>query len=138
MGQILDDDTFRRLCRGRDLLASEYTSHILLAQAAREACLSKFHFHRLFRATFGETPHDFLTRLRMATARQMLASERTVTDVCLEIGYESLGAFSSKFRAYHGRSPIEFQRQVRRIFGYRAPWKVLMIPECFLQALAIE
>jgi AraC-like DNA-binding protein len=74
----------------------------------------------------------------MDHARQMLASEYTVTDVCLEIGYESPGSFSSKFRAYHGQSPIEFQRQVRRIFGYRAPWKVLMVPECFLHALAIE
>jgi AraC-like DNA-binding protein len=135
---LLHDDTFRRLCRGRDLLASEYQSRVLLQQAAREACLSEFHFHRLFRATFGETPHDFLTRLRMDHARQMLASEYTVTDVCLEIGYESLGSFSSKFHAYHGQSPIEFQRQVRRIFGYRAPWKVLMVPECFLHALAIE
>jgi AraC-like DNA-binding protein len=51
----------------------------------------------------------------MDRARQMLASERTVTDVCLEIGYESLGSFSSKFRALHGQSPVEFQRQVRHI-----------------------
>jgi AraC-like DNA-binding protein len=84
---LLHDDTFRRLCRGRDLLASEYQSRVLLEQAAREACLSEFHFHRLFRATFGETPHDFLTRLRMERARQMLASERSVTEVCFEIGY---------------------------------------------------
>jgi AraC-like DNA-binding protein len=132
--QLLHDDTFRRLCRGRDLLASGYQSRILLEQAAREACLSEFHFHRLFRATFGETPHDFLTRLRMDRARRMLASERSVTEVCFEIGYGSLGSFSSKFRAQFGRSPVEFQREVRRIFGYSAPWRVLMIPECFLQA----
>lgn len=74
----------------------------------------------------------------MEKARQMLACEHTVTDVCLEIGYESLGSFSSKFRAYHGRSPVEFQRQVRRIFGYRAPWKVLMVPECYLFPLTME
>jgi AraC-like DNA-binding protein len=134
--QLLHDDTFRRLCRGRDLLAAEYQSRVLLEQAAREACLSEFHFHRLFRATFGETPHDFLTRLRMDRARQMLASERTVTDVCFEIGYESLGSFSSKFRAQFGSSPVAFQREVRRIFGYSAPWRVLMIPTCFLGAMA--
>jgi AraC-like DNA-binding protein len=74
----------------------------------------------------------------MGRARQLLASQRTVTDVCLEIGYESLGSFSSKFRARHGQSPVEFQRQVRHIFGYRAPWKVLMIPGCFLQAHSME
>jgi AraC-like DNA-binding protein len=132
--QLLHDDTFRRLCRGRDLLADEYQSRVLLGQAAREACLSEFHFHRLFRDTFGETPHDFLTRRRMDRARQMLASERTVTEVCFEVGYGSLGSFSTKFRAQFGRSPVEFQREVRSIFGYSAPWRVLMLPGCFLQA----
>jgi len=132
--QLLHDDTFRRLCRGRDLLAAEYQSRVLLEQAAREACLSEFHFHRLFRATFGETPHDFLTRLRLDRAKQMLASERTVTEVCFEIGYQSLGSFSTKFRSQFGRSPVEFQREMRRIFGYHAPWRVLMLPGCFVQA----
>src|SRR5260221_9893446 len=68
--RLLHDDTFRRLCRARDLLAAEYQSQVPLDQAAREACLSPFHFHRLFRATFGETPHDFLTRMRMDRARR--------------------------------------------------------------------
>ena len=66
----------------------------------------------------------------------MLASGRSVTEVCFEIGYGSLGSFSSKFRAQFGRSPIEFQRDVRRIFGYSAPWRVLMVPRCFLQVWA--
>jgi AraC-like DNA-binding protein len=133
---LIHDDTFRRLCRGRDLLAAEYDSRVLLQHAAREACLSEFHFHRLFRATFGETPHDFLTRLRMDRAKQMLASERGVTEVCFEVGYESLGTFSSKFRTQFGRSPAQFQREIRRIFGYTAPWRILMIPECFLKVHA--
>jgi hypothetical protein len=100
----------------------------------RQACLSEFHFHRLFRTTLGETPHDFLTRLRMDRAKQMMAAQRTVTEVCFEVGYGSLGSFSSKFRSQFGRSPAEFQREVRRIFGYSAPWRVLMLPGCFLRA----
>jgi len=134
--ELLNDDTFRRLCRARDLLANEYQSRVLLTQAAREACLSEFHFHRLFRAHFGETPHDFLTRLRMDRARQMLASERTVTEVCFEVGYASLGSFSSKFRSQFGRSPAAFQRDVRRVFGYNASWRVLMVPGCILRIWA--
>jgi len=134
--ELLNDDTFRRLCRARDLLANEYQSRVLLTQAAREACLSEFHFHRLFRAHFGETPHDFLTRRRMDRARQMLASERTVTEVCFEVGYASLGSFSSKFRSQFGRSPAAFQREVRRVFGYNAPWRVLMVPGCILKIWA--
>ena len=117
-------------------MADEFRSRVLLQQAAREACLSEFHFHRLFRATFGETPHDFLTRLRMDRACQMLASERSVTEVCFEIGYESLGSFSNKFRAQFGRSPAAFQREMRRIFGYNAPWRILMVPGCFLEIRA--
>lgn len=68
----------------------------------------------------------------MDRARQMLASERTVTEACFEVGYGSLGTFSSKFRTQFGRSPVEFQREVRRIFGYTAPWRILMVPGCFL------
>lgn len=131
--RLLHDDTFRRLCRGRDLIASGYQSRVLLGQAAREACFSEFHFHRLFRSTFGETPHEFVTRLRMERAKQLLASERTVTEVCFEVGYESLGSFSSKFRGQFGQSPVEFQREMRRVFGFNAPWRILMVPICFLQ-----
>ena len=72
----------------------------------------------------------------MERAKHMLASGRSETEVCFEIGYGSLGSFSSKFRTQFGRSPIEFQRDVRRIFGYSAPWRVLMVPRCFLQVWA--
>src|ERR1700722_20207288 len=96
---LLHDDTFRRLCRGRDLLASEYQSRVLIVQAAREACLSDFQCHGLFRCAFGETPHGLLNGLRLQRARQMLPSDPQVTEVCFDIGYESLGSFSSKFGA---------------------------------------
>ena len=84
---LVDDATFRRLCRARDLLAASYNLRVPLDVAAREACLSPFHFQRLFARTFGETPHDFLTRLRMDQAKQLLgAGHLPVTDVCLEVG----------------------------------------------------
>jgi len=134
---LLHDDTFRRLCRARDLLAADYQAAIRLQQAAQEACLSAFHFHRLFASTFGETPHDFLTRLRMDRAKTLLASGgMSVTDVCMEVGYSSLGSFSLKFRSMHGRSPSEYQREIRRVFGYSAPWRIVFLPECFSSAFS--
>jgi AraC-like DNA-binding protein len=136
-GVLLHDDTFRRVCRARDLLASQFDGRVLLARAAQEACLSEFHFHRLFHTTFGETPHAFMTRLRMERAKQMLASGKTATEVCFAVGYESLGSFSTKFRTQFGYSPGAFQREVCRVFGYSAPWRILMVPECFLQAWSI-
>jgi AraC-like DNA-binding protein len=133
--RLVHDDTFRRLCRARDLLAAGYQSQILLDRAAGEACLSPFHFHRLFRGTFGETPHDFVTRMRMDRAKQLLASgEMTVTEVCMEVGYSSLGSFSSKFQAIVGSAPSEYQRRFRRIFGYPRPWNIILVPACFLSS----
>ena len=118
---LLHDDTFRRLCRSRDLLAASYQEQITLDHAAREACLSSFHFHRLFASAFGETPHDFLTRIRMDRAKQLLLrGEMSVTEVCLEVGYSSLGSFSHKFRSLAGQTPTGYQREARRVFGYRA------------------
>lgn len=132
---LVHDETFRRLCRARDLLAAQYQSQVLLDTAAREACLSPFHFHRLFRSTFGETPHDFLTRRRMDRARHLLASgEMTVTEVCFEIGYSSLGSFSTKFQSLVGVPPTQYQRQVRRVFGFQRPWKIMLIPACYFSA----
>ena len=133
--RLVNDETFRRLCRARDLLAAGYQSQILLDRAAREACLSTFHFHRVFRSTFGETPHGFLTRRRMDRARHLLASgEMTVTEVCLEVGYSSLGSFSSKFQSMVGVPPTQYQRQVRRVFGFQKPWKIMLIPACYFSA----
>jgi len=132
---LVNDDTFRRLCRARDLLAAQYQSQIFLDAAAREACLSPFHFHRLFRATFGETPHKFLTRRRMDRARHLLASgEMTVTEVCLEVGYSSLGSFSAKFQSLAGVPPTQYQREIRRVFGYQRPWKIMLVPACYFSA----
>ena len=133
--RLLHDDTFRRLCRARDLLASDYQSVVNLERAAREACLSPFHFHRLFASAFGQTPHEFLTRLRMDRARHLLVSgEMSVTNVCFEVGYASLGSFSMKFRSLVGQAPTEYQRQMRRVFGYSAPWRIVLLPDCFLSA----
>ncbi|HXA85134.1 MAG TPA: AraC family transcriptional regulator [Candidatus Dormibacteraeota bacterium] len=132
---LVNDETFRRLCRARDLLAAGYQSQIFLDAAAREACLSLFHFHRLFHSTFGETPHDFLTRRRMERARHLLASgDMTVTEVCLEVGYSSLGSFSSKFQSIVGVPPTHYQRQIRRVFGFQKPWKIMLVPACYFSA----
>lgn len=135
--RLVHDDTFRRLCRARDLLASEYQSPVSLQQAAREACFSPFHFHRVFRSTFGETPHDFLTSMRMNHARRLLASgQMSVTEVCLEVGYSSLGSFSTKFQTLVGYAPSQYQREMRRVFGYQQPWNIILIPTCYFSAYA--
>jgi AraC-like DNA-binding protein len=135
--RVLDDETFRRLCRARDFAHAHFAAPIDTRVLAREAALSPFHFHRLFTDTFGTTPHDFVTRLRIERAKRLLASgSSTVTDICFEAGYSSLGSFSSRFRAVVGRSPVDYGREVRRVFGPAAPARSQFIPTCFLSLYA--
>lgn len=133
---MIDTNSYRRLCRARDFAAAQFTSQITVEAMAREACLSPGHFHRLFVATFGETPHRFLSSLRLARARALLARDAVaVTDVCLEVGFSSLGSFSTWFSSHTGQSPSAYRHEMTRIFGAAAPWRHIFIPTCFLAAV---
>jgi AraC-like DNA-binding protein len=103
----------RQLCKGRDLLAEVRSPDISVAGAAVEAGMSSFHFIRTFSTMFGETPHRFRTRERLNTAQRLLAQGRSVTEVCLEVGFSSLGSFSTLFTREIGVSPATYQRSLR-------------------------
>jgi AraC family transcriptional regulator len=103
-------ELYRRLLRGRDFLLSSLDTRVRLKEAAREACLSPYHFHRAFRQVFGETPHGFLLRQRLGRAASLLRRrDLSVTDVCLETGFESLPSFSTLFRRHFGVAPRDFR-----------------------------
>jgi AraC-like DNA-binding protein len=131
--RLYDATTFARLCRARDYLGARYRERVTLENAAREGCLSPFHFNRLFTQAFGETPHEFVTRVRIDAAKRLLLSENdSVTDICLEVGYESLGSFSSRFRSLTGLSPTAFRREARISFGgFASHWPLYYIPACY-------
>jgi AraC-like DNA-binding protein len=131
--RLYDPVTFQRLCRARDYLAARYNGRLTLETGAQEACLSPFHFSRLFTNAFGETPHEFVTRVRIDEAKRLLLSEnRSVTDICFDVGYESLGSFSSRFRSLTGLSPAAFRREARISFGgFAAHWPLYYIPACY-------
>ncbi len=139
LGPALNDELFRRLCRSRDYLAARMDEPMRLTDAAREACLSPFHYHRLFAKTFGETPHEFVTKLRIDRAKRLLARDRMpVTDVCFAVGYESLGSFSTRFRTLVGYSPSVYQREIRRIFPVPALAVHRFIPNCYLVNYGVQ
>jgi AraC family transcriptional regulator len=103
-------ELYRRLLRGRDYILSSLDCPLLLNDMAREAGLSPYHFHRAFTQAFGETPHRYLTRQRLEKARHLLSqTDRSITEVCFDCGFESLGSFSSLFRRNFGLSPREFR-----------------------------
>ena len=131
--RLCDPVTFARLLRARDFLGDCFRERVSLEQAARHACLSPFHFNRVFAQAFGETPHEFQTRARMEEAKRLLLAENdSVTDICFALGYESLGSFSVKFRSITGLSPTAFRREARVSFaGFAAHWPLYYIPACY-------
>ena len=133
--RLFDAATFSRLCRARDYLAAGCSEPVTLDLAARQACFSPFHFIRLFTQAFGETPHEFVTRIRIDEAKKLLLGDNhSVTDICFNVGYESLGSFSMRFRSLTGLSPAAFRREARITFGgLAAHWPLYYIPACYQQ-----
>jgi AraC-like DNA-binding protein len=85
-----------------------------LEEVAREACVSRYHLHRTFTHVFRQTPHAYLTGLRLTRAYSLLESGRAVTDVSLEAGFSSLSAFTRLFRSRYGFPPSAV-RKIRKI-----------------------
>lgn len=103
-------ELYRRLHRGRDFLSSCYDQPLTVALAAKAAHLSPFHFHRMFKSAFSQTPMQFLQERRLVAARRLLSrTEEPVTSICFAIGFESLGSFSWLFRRRFGLPPSEFR-----------------------------
>jgi AraC family transcriptional regulator len=108
-------ELYRRLYLGRDFLRSCYGQPLSVAIVARVATLSPFHFQRMFKLAFGQTPMQFLQETRLEVARRLLAQTGDgITTICFAVGFESPGSFSWLFRKRFGVSPRAF-RQNRRI-----------------------
>jgi AraC-like DNA-binding protein len=121
-----------RVCRARDLIRECYAEPVTLVDCAAEAGLSPWHLLRSFRAAFGETPKEFLTRLRLERAKHLLAvTSHSVTDVCFDIGFSSLGTFSTLFKRHIGCSPKVFRRRVRCWVTAPGFAPGVFIPTCF-------
>jgi AraC-like DNA-binding protein len=105
----------RRLLRARDAMDRAYAQPLDIPSLARIAHVSEAHFIRTFRATFGETPHRYLQRRRVERSMFLLReTDRSVTTICLEVGFTSLGTFSRTFREIVGESPSAYRRRVVR------------------------
>ena len=113
---LLRHEGFRRLCRARDLLRESREPSPTIEQLAREVRISPFHFIRQFEAVFGVTPHQFRIASRIELAKTLLAGgEYSVTDACMEVGFSSLGSFSTLFAQRVGETPSAYRRRVRTL-----------------------
>ena len=119
------EESNRRMLRARDAMDRAYAQPLDVAALARLVHVSEAHFIRTFRATFGETPHRYLQRRRVERAMFLLReTERSVSEICLDVGFVSLGTFSRTFSEIVGESPSAYRR------GGVAP----AVPTCFAMA----
>ena len=118
-------DVLVHLRRARDHADRHYPERLDLEALAAVAGMSKYHFQRLFTATYGVSPAAHLSRRRVERAQDLLrATNLTVTEVCHAVGFTSLGSFSAGFKTVTGETPSEFQRR----WGAQAP----RIPGCWV------
>jgi AraC-like DNA-binding protein len=104
------EDLNRRMLRARDAMDRAYAEPLDVRTVAAVAHVSEAHFIRTFRAVFGETPHRYLQRRRVERSMFLLReTERSVTDICLDVGFTSLGTFSRTFRDIVGEPPSSYR-----------------------------
>lgn len=123
-----DEDQNRRLLRARDHIDVHYRAPLDVPSLAAVACMSPAHFIRSFKAAFGETPHRYLQRRRIERAMEQLRrTDRTVSEVCVDVGWSSFATFSRTFREVVGCSPSEY-RHAPPVTGDER------VPTCFVKS----
>ena len=104
------EDLNRRLLRARDAMDRAYAQPLDVRAVATVAHVSEAHFIRCFRQVFGETPHRYLQRRRVERSMFLLReTDRSVTEICLDVGFSSLGTFSRTFREIVGETPSAYR-----------------------------
>ena len=127
-----DYDTFTRLSRAREFIDTHFDRAIDLDAIAEQACFSRYHFLRSFRRAFDVTPHQYVTQRRIERAKELLTSSALpITEICYEVGFHSLGSFSSLFHRHVGHSPSRYRTKLVQSLGIPVPIAPTPIPACF-------
>jgi AraC-like DNA-binding protein len=119
----------RHLLRARDLADARYFEPLGVDDLARAAGLSRAHFSREFRRAFGESPHGYLLTRRLERAAALLrTTDRSVADICLSVGLQSIGSFTTSFSRMFGRSPTAYRASFPPAAAHAVvPWCVMRV-----------
>jgi AraC-like DNA-binding protein len=127
----------RRMLRARDAIDRAYAEALDIPRLAAVAHVSEAHFIRTFKTTFGETPHRYLQRRRVERAMFLLReTSKSITDVCLDVGFASIATFSRTFSEIVGLTPTEYRAQRRPVNAPTCFTMSWMRPSSFGQAPA--
>src|SRR6476646_1364558 len=103
------EELYERIVAAKVFIDENYQEPIDLDRIAQKAFLSRYYFHRLFSQVYKRTPHEYLTYKRIERAKDLLSQNKQVTDVCNEVGFESLTSFSVLFKREIGFAPTYYR-----------------------------
>jgi AraC-like DNA-binding protein len=130
---VLNHDIYQRIVAAKVYIDENYQEPIDLDEISQQAFLSKFHFHRLFTRIYRRTPHQYITRKRLDKAQTLLADNRPVTEVCSEVGFESIGSFSTLFKKEIGYAPQYYRNMAWLKKQQQKAQPKIAIPHCFIE-----
>jgi AraC-like DNA-binding protein len=121
----------RHLLRARDLADARYSEPLGVDDLAASAGLSRAHFSREFKRAFGESPHAYLLTRRLERAAALLrTTDRSVADICLSVGLQSIGSFTTSFSRTYGCSPTAYRA------AHPPAAQSALVPGCVVRAYA--
>lgn len=131
-------ELYQRIVAAKVFIDENYHESINLNEISRKAFLSPFHFHRLFSRVYKKTPHQYLTSKRIEKAKNLLSENKQVTDVCNDVGFESVGSFSVLFKKEIGFAPTFYRNMawLKKQQAKEQPKR--FIPHCFIESWKLD
>lgn len=133
---MIKHSQYKKVCLGRDYLTKNYASCFDLGEVANYSCMSKYHFCRIFSEVFGESPYQYISKIRVDHAKRLLiTSKLSINDICERVGYTSVGSFSLLFRKKTGMSPTQYRSKLWSLSKDPLSYPVHAIPSCYAHRL---
>jgi len=126
---------YKRIVRAKLYIDEHYIEDIDMDGIAGEACLSKFHFLRLFKQIYGLTPHKYVTSLRINRAKELLRNGIAISDTCYSLGFESLSSFTKLFKRYSDVNPSIYSAKAKDINRQIAAAPLNFVPQFYIEYL---
>jgi AraC-like DNA-binding protein len=135
---MLSNDIYQRIATAKVYIDDNFHESIDLGEISQQAFLSRFHFHRLFTKIYRRTPHQYLTQKRLDKAKDLLAENKAVTEVCNEVGFESIGSFSVLFKKEIGFAPTYYRNMAWLKKQKQKEQPETAIPHCFIESYSLK
>ena len=131
-------EIYERIVAAKVFIDENYHEPIDLDRISQKAFLSRYHFHRLFSQVYKRTPHEYLTYKRIEKAKDLLSQNKQVTEVCNEVGFESLNSFSVLFKREIGFAPTYYRNMAWLKKQQAKEHPKRFIPHCFIENYALD